>query len=59
MVIWALKIVINFFKFKNLGACRSKKKPTKPNLNFLCKSLWPLTYNVFGLGEGGDFYHKC
>jgi hypothetical protein len=59
MVIWALAIGNNFYAVKNLGACRSVNKPTKPNLYFLWLSPRPLYNNGFGLGEGGDFHHKC
>ena len=26
---------------------------------YMCRMLFRVTYNVFGLGEGGDFHHKC
>jgi len=27
--------------------------------SMVARSSFRLAYNVFGLGEGGDFYHKC
>ena len=52
MVIRALEIVINLFAVKFLSACRSVKKPTKPNLIFLCMSRRPIACNGQRIDEG-------
>ena len=60
MVIRALAIVNNFCVLKSLGACRSVNKAMQTESIFISGCLsGPLPGNVFGLGEGGDFYHKC
>jgi hypothetical protein len=63
MVRRALENVNNFYAVKFLSACRSVKKPTKPNLikkllilkvsvSFSCRPK--IGYNVVALGEGGE-----
>jgi hypothetical protein len=54
----ALENVNNFYSVKFLSACRSVKKPTKPNLNFLCMSRRPITNNGLQLPEGREFENE-